>query len=143
MIKPSKYFRMTQDGENVSLHISEVFPEDEGIYKCLVSNSGGQAVLSANLKVIGELKKRKHFTFNMIVFHLLNIFYLDLLVPENPDVAPTLSSMRDVIVIEGNSAQFRTQVTGQPTPSVQWFREGILIPETPDFKVRYKIMYNS
>lgn len=45
---------MTQDGENVSLHISEVFPEDEGTYKCLVSNVGGQAVLSADLKVIGK-----------------------------------------------------------------------------------------
>lgn len=54
VIKPSKYFRMTQNGENVSLHISEVFPEDEGTYKCLVSNAGGQAVLSADLKVIGK-----------------------------------------------------------------------------------------
>lgn len=53
VIKPSKYFRMAQDGENVSLNISEVFPEDEGTYKCLVSNAGGQAVLSADLKVIG------------------------------------------------------------------------------------------
>lgn len=45
---------MTHVGENVSLHISEVFPEDEGTYKCVVSNAGGQAVLSANLKVIGK-----------------------------------------------------------------------------------------
>lgn len=45
--------------------------------------------------------------------------------------------MRDVIVPEGNAAQFRTQVSGQPSPSVQWFREGILIPETPDFKVSF------
>jgi len=43
--------------------------------------------------------------------------------------------MRDVIVPEGNSAQFRTQVLGQPSPAVQWLREGTLIPETPDFKV--------
>jgi len=54
VIKPSKYFRMAQDGDNVSLHISEVFPEDEGTYKCFVSNAGGQAVLSAPLKVIGK-----------------------------------------------------------------------------------------
>lgn len=54
VIKPSKYFRMAQDGENISLHISEVFPEDEGTYKCFVSNIGGQAVLSADLKVIGK-----------------------------------------------------------------------------------------
>lgn len=46
---------MTQDGEKVTLHISEVFPEDEGTYKCFVSNSGGQAVLSADLKVIGNV----------------------------------------------------------------------------------------
>lgn len=45
--------------------------------------------------------------------------------------------MSDVIVPEGNSAQFRTQVSGEPTPSVQWFREGILIPQTPDFKVSF------
>jgi len=62
-------------------------------------------------------------------------------VPENQDVAPTLSPMRDVIVPEGNSAQFRTQVSGQPSPSVQWFREGTLIPETPDFKVSLNIVY--
>lgn len=60
-------------------------------------------------------------------------------VPENQDIAPTLSPMGDVIVPEGNSAQFRTQVVGQPTPTVQWFREGIVIPETPDFKVRVKL----
>lgn len=59
------------------------------------------------------------------------------LVPENEDVAPILTPMSDVIVPEGNSAQFRTQVSGEPTPSVQWFREGILIPQTPDFKVSF------
>ncbi|XP_050422457.1 titin isoform X5 [Adelges cooleyi] len=111
VIKPSKYFRMTQDGETVALHISEVFPEDEGTYKCFVSNAGGQAVLSADLKVI---------------------------VPENQDEAPTLSPMRDVVVPEGSSAQFRTQVTGKPQPTIQWFREGTLIPDTPDFKMLYE-----
>lgn len=60
-------------------------------------------------------------------------------VPENQDVAPTLSPMRDVIVNEGSAAQFRTQVSGSPSPTVQWFREGILIPATPDFKVSLNI----
>lgn len=70
---------------------------------------------------------------------ICSIFIVDLCitVPENQDVAPTLSPMRDVIVPEGSSAQFRTQVSGEPIPSVQWFREGILIPQTPDFKVSY------
>lgn len=69
------------------------------------------------------------------ITYVRNVYYVP--VPENQDVAPTLSPMRDVIVPEGNSAQFRTQVSGQPAPSVQWFREGILIPETPDFKVSF------
>jgi len=64
----------------------------------------------------------------------------NVLVPENQDIAPTLSPMRDVIVPEGNSAQFRTQVSGQPSPAVQWLREGTFIPETPDFKVSLNIV---
>lgn len=59
------------------------------------------------------------------------------IVPENQEIAPTLSQMGDVIVPEGNPAQFRTKVSGEPTPTVQWFREGTLIPETPDFKVGF------
>lgn len=74
-------------------------------------------------------------------FTKCNKSYDNVSVPENLDVAPTLSPMRDVIVPEGNAAQFRTQVSGQPSPSVQWFREGTLIPETPDFKVSLNIVY--
>jgi uncharacterized protein YpmS len=58
---------MAQDGETVSLHISEVFPEDEGTYKCLVSNAGGQAVLSANLKVIGK-SRNITLKFEWVIF---------------------------------------------------------------------------
>ena len=55
--------------------------------------------------------------------------------PESTDVAPTLSPMKNVTVLEGNPAQFRTQVTGKPKPTIQWFREGALIPQSPDFEV--------
>lgn len=43
--------------------------------------------------------------------------------------------MKDVTVVEGAPAQFQTQVTGKPKPSIQWYREGALIPHSPDFKV--------
>lgn len=43
--------------------------------------------------------------------------------------------MRDVIVPEGSPAQFKTQVTGKPQPTVQWYREGALIPQSADFQV--------
>ncbi|CAH0765342.1 unnamed protein product [Bemisia tabaci] len=108
VIKPSKYFQMSKEGDVYSLMISEAFPEDEGVYKCIASNAGGQVVLSANLNVLG---------------------------PDSQEVAPTLSKMKDVTVPEGSSAQFRTKVTGKPTPSIQWFREGVLIPHSPDFQM--------
>ena len=54
IIKPSRYFIMSQEGDNTHvLRISEAFPEDEGTYRCVASNSTGQAQCSANLLVIG------------------------------------------------------------------------------------------
>lgn len=43
--------------------------------------------------------------------------------------------MKDVTVSEGSPAQFRTKVTGVPQPTIQWLREGMLIPQSPDFQV--------
>lgn len=36
-----------------TLRISEVFPEDEGQYKCVLTNPSGELTLTANLKVLG------------------------------------------------------------------------------------------
>lgn len=55
VIKPSKYFQMSREGDTNILRISEVFPEDEGEYKCVVSNPGGQVEVRAPLKVLGKL----------------------------------------------------------------------------------------
>lgn len=41
-IKQSKYFTMTSDGEVHCLKISEAFPEDEGNYYCIISNTIGK-----------------------------------------------------------------------------------------------------
>lgn len=60
---------------------------------------------------------------------------LSVLGPNSQELPPTLTPMSDVIVQEGSPAQFRTQLAGKPTPSVQWFREGQLIPQSPDFQV--------
>jgi len=50
-------------------------------------------------------------------------------------VTPTLTPMRDVIVPEGSPAQFRTQVSGKPQPTIQWLRDGLVIPQSADFQV--------
>lgn len=51
VIKQSRYFRMENDRDTFSLKISEAFPEDEGVYKCIAMNSQGSITTKANLKV--------------------------------------------------------------------------------------------
>lgn len=110
IIKQSKYFQMVKDGDYYTLRISEAFPEDEGIYKCVATNPAGTVTLQANLKVLA---------------------------PETQEIAPSLTPMRDVIVPEGSPGQFKTTVSGKPKPTIQWLREGFLIPDSPDFQVNY------
>lgn len=38
-------------------------------------------------------------------------------------------------VREGESVTFRVRVSGKPPPQVQWFREGALIVNSPDFSI--------
>lgn len=118
VIKPSKYFQMTTRGEDATLRISEAFPEDEGTYKCIATNSSGKITATAVLTVS---------------------------VPETSEPLAKLTPLKDVTVFEGAPAQFKTQITSKTKPSIQWLREGALIPETPDFQVRIarKIKLNS
>jgi hypothetical protein len=52
MIKPSRFFRISQQENGyLTLTIVEAFPEDEGTYKCQVSNAAGTIVTTAQLKV--------------------------------------------------------------------------------------------
>jgi len=106
-IKPSKYFKMEQDGDAFILRISECFPEDEGTYYCVATNSAGKSTMKAPLKV--QAPKQ--------------------------DEAPTVSPMKDVTVEEGSAAKFSAKITGRPTPTVSWLRENTLIPQSRDFKM--------
>lgn len=109
VVKPSKFFQISREGEYYTLRISEAFPEDEGVYKCEVANNLGKASTVANLRVGAQEAQEK---------------------------LPTLTPMQDVTVDEGASAQFRTSIQGKAKPTnVQWLRENALIPESADFQV--------
>lgn len=48
---------MQKEGDFCTLRISEAFPEDEGVYKCIAINPAGEVTTSANLRVLGKTKK--------------------------------------------------------------------------------------
>lgn len=108
IIKPSKYFQMVKDTDTYTLKISEAFPEDEGVYRCVAANPAGTVTTQATLKVLA---------------------------PDSQDIAPSLTPMKDAVVPEGSPAQFKTTIAGKPKPTIQWLREGFLIPDSPDFQV--------
>lgn len=97
VIKPSKYFQMTKEREYFTLKISEAFPEDEGVYKCVLKNTAGESATSAKLGVSA---------------------------PELQDALPKLTPLKDVIVSEGQPATFKTTHTSKSKVNVSWFREG-------------------
>lgn len=47
---------MQKDGDLCTLRISEAFPEDEGVYKCIAKNPAGDVTTSANLRVLGKMQ---------------------------------------------------------------------------------------
>ncbi|KAL1423182.1 hypothetical protein MTO96_021174, partial [Rhipicephalus appendiculatus] len=107
-VKQSRYFRMSQENNLFTLKISEAFPEDEGVYKCVATNPAGTVSTSANLKVI---------------------------VPELNEVPPTVTPLADLTVPEGSPARFVTSLGGVPPPKVIWVREGHIIKQSRDFQM--------
>ncbi|XP_044003588.1 titin isoform X2 [Aphidius gifuensis] len=109
VIKPSKYFQMKKLGDRCTLRITEAFPEDEGVYKCIVNNPAGDVITTASLTVLA---------------------------PESTDISLKMTALQDQIVEEGQSAQFNTCISpSKSKPTVQWYRDGTLIPQSADFQM--------
>lgn len=53
-IKQSDFFRMSQFDDSCQLEISKVYPEDEGEYSCVATNSAGTVSCSATLTLDGK-----------------------------------------------------------------------------------------
>lgn len=53
-IKQSEFFRMSQFDDSCQLEISRVYPEDEGEYSCVATNSAGTVSCTATLTLDGE-----------------------------------------------------------------------------------------
>lgn len=56
---------MQKEGDRCTLRISEAFPEDEGVYKCIAQNPAGEVTTSANLRVLGKPTKPLSFKLSL------------------------------------------------------------------------------
>ena len=70
---------------------------DENEYKCMANNEHGLSECSC-----------------------------ELLVDEAPQKPEFLKELKDMTVDEGSDATFEVQVSGQPEPEVQWFKDDVL-----------------
>lgn len=46
-----------------------------------------------------------------------------------------ISKLRPLEAYEGDSVRFEIRAVGNPEPEVRWFREGVEILNSPDFKI--------
>ncbi|NXC95091.1 TITIN protein, partial [Certhia familiaris] len=104
-IKPSRFFRMTQFEDTYQLEIAEAYPEDEGIYTFVASNSVGQVTSTATLKLEGTL---------VLSYSLLLI-----------SVAPILRRRLEPLEVAVNHvAKFTCEVEMAPNVKFQWYKAG-------------------
>ncbi|NXD75821.1 TITIN protein, partial [Halcyon senegalensis] len=116
-IKPSRFFRMTQFEDTYQLEIAEAYPEDEGIYTFVASNSVGQVTSTATLKLEGTVA---------LSYSLLLI-----------SVAPILRRRLESLEVAVNHvAKFTCEVETAPNVRFQWYKAGREIYDGDKYSIR-------
>ncbi|XP_074642495.1 uncharacterized protein LOC141899810 [Tubulanus polymorphus] len=120
-VKESQDFQLLFEGDRCTLIIREAYLEDSGEYKCIARNPYGTAESACRLHVeplseLSDAASIQSLTAEM--------------------TAPRFTMlMSDTLVKEGDRVQLTCRVTGQPEPSVSWYREEILIENSPDYQI--------
>ncbi|CAG0882791.1 unnamed protein product [Cyprideis torosa] len=104
LLTNSKERMLSSKGENHSLRLAEVKPKDQGLYRIVAINSVGEASAEFRLRVRPNLKGGEPPKF--------------------------LSVPQDINTTFGSSFTLKVSVAGRPMPTVQWFKDGVLMPES-------------
>ncbi|NXB05638.1 TITIN protein, partial [Cnemophilus loriae] len=122
-IKPSRFFRMTQFEDTCQLEIAEAYPEDEGIYTFVASNSVGQVTSTATLKLEAPEK----------IIHEK----LEEEVEMEVKVAPILRRRLEPLEVAVNHvAKFTCEVEMAPNVKFQWYKAGREIYDGDKYSIR-------
>ncbi|KFM02524.1 Myopalladin [Aptenodytes forsteri] len=165
-LENSPDIQIIQTGDQHSLVIVEAFEEDTGRYSCFASNIYGTDSTSAEIYIEGvsssdsegEIIKDEmdQACFSCIWKNILctpkhhHVMFCSLQAqsPTNylqgldgrPIIAaPVFTKMlQDISASEGQLVVFECRVKGAPSPKVEWYREGTLIEDSPDFRILQK-----
>uniref|UniRef100_A0A8C4GTT4 Ig-like domain-containing protein n=1 Tax=Dicentrarchus labrax TaxID=13489 RepID=A0A8C4GTT4_DICLA len=163
-LENSPDIQIVTDGELHSLIIAEAFEEDTGRYSCFASNFYGTDSTSAEIYVEGD-EPAEQLTNQIIPEPPLPVqtSVAILPVPELPKTpvastsqtsnynylqglngqpimaAPVFTkNLQDLLTSEGQLVVLECRVKGMPSPRVDWYREGKIIDDSPDFRILQK-----
>uniref|UniRef100_A0A8C7HWS0 Myopalladin n=2 Tax=Oncorhynchus kisutch TaxID=8019 RepID=A0A8C7HWS0_ONCKI len=140
--------QIINNGELHSLTIAEAFEDDTGRYSCFASNFYGTGSTSAEIyvevvktvSVLLELMKSFCFqNLNGDSYTLSPDIY-----PQGLDGRPIIAapvftkSLQDLLASESELVVLECRVKGVPSPKVDWYREGTVIEDSPDFRILQK-----
>uniref|UniRef100_A0A672L2S0 Myopalladin n=1 Tax=Sinocyclocheilus grahami TaxID=75366 RepID=A0A672L2S0_SINGR len=120
-LENSPDIQIIANGERHSLIIAEAFEEDTGRYSCFASNFYGTDSTSAEIYIEGNSSYLQSFDVRPIM------------------AAPVFTkNLQDVLAVESQLVVLECRVKGIPSPKVDWYREGTLIEDSPDFRILQK-----
>uniref|UniRef100_A0A8C4UHZ3 Myopalladin n=1 Tax=Falco tinnunculus TaxID=100819 RepID=A0A8C4UHZ3_FALTI len=137
-LENSPDIQIIQTGDQHSLVIVEAFEEDTGRYSCFASNIYGTDSTSAEIYIEGVSSSDSEGEITKDEMdHPTN--YLQGLDGRPIIAAPVFTKMlQDISASEGQLVVFECRVKGAPSPKVEWYREGTLIEDSPDFRILQK-----
>uniref|UniRef100_A0A3P9BYJ1 Myopalladin n=1 Tax=Maylandia zebra TaxID=106582 RepID=A0A3P9BYJ1_9CICH len=139
-LENSPDIQIITSGEQHSLIIAEAFEEDTGRYSCFASNCYGTDSTSAEIYVEGASSSdsdvEPHFEH---VSPTPNHSSPQGLNGQPIMAAPVFTkSLQDLIASEGQLVVLECRVKGVPSPRVDWYREGKIMEDSPDFRILQK-----
>uniref|UniRef100_A0A803XPE3 Myopalladin n=1 Tax=Meleagris gallopavo TaxID=9103 RepID=A0A803XPE3_MELGA len=162
-LENSPDIQIIQTGDRHSLVIVEAFEEDTGRYSCFASNIYGTDSTSAEIYIEGNIissdtslkvapPATRAATKPQETSNAPSTAVQPASVPaESPTnylqgldgrpivAAPVFTKMlQDISASEGQLVVFECRVKGAPSPKVEWYREGTLIEDSPDFRILQK-----
>ncbi|KAA0201385.1 hypothetical protein HAZT_HAZT001728 [Hyalella azteca] len=139
IIKPSEEFQVFYSEDNTAtLLIKEVFPEDAGLFTCVVKNLAGYAMSEAELVVDGPVSD--HGSDTMLASrHGLSLRSLsrDSSVCDTMEGIPPTFAMKTINKTCEENAQFEVDVrlVAIPEPEIVWKKDGLILRDSNRIRI--------